>query len=250
MVNLAGIKDDDTVLELGAGKGALTSVLSQRAGRVLAVENDPRFVEVLRNKYIDRPNTKIIARDILEIILPHEKFHVVSNIPYAITTPIMKKLLNKPSTGLERGVIMVEKGAAKRFTSKFVKDPYVAAWRMFFDIRYVKEISRNNFSPPPKVDSAIISISRKKTSMVPYKDYFLFWGLAMYMLKEPRQPVETALKGVFTSPQIKRLKRHLGIRQYVPVGSLSDRQWGVIFETMVSHVPKYRWPKMKKSLFG
>jgi len=112
-------------------------------------------------------------------------------------------LLNPPSNGFQRGVMVVEKGAAKRFTSKWVKDGYVAAWRMYFDLTYVKEISRNLFSPPPNVNSAMITINRKATPMVPVKDYLAFRGLADYALKEPRASIDLALKGVFTPPQIR-----------------------------------------------
>lgn len=66
MVEMANISETDTVLELGAGKGALTTVLNQRAGKVLAVEYDARFVDVLKRKTAQNPNTKIIHQDILK----------------------------------------------------------------------------------------------------------------------------------------------------------------------------------------
>lgn len=113
MVNLAKISSEDTVLELGAGKGALTTVLNQKAKKVLAVEYDAKFVEVLKRKTAKQSNTMIIHQDIMKIRLPKEKFVVVSNIPYAITTPIMKMLLSNPSSGFQRGVIIMEKGAAE-----------------------------------------------------------------------------------------------------------------------------------------
>lgn len=242
----ANIRNEETVLELGAGKGALTFILAQRAEKVLAVEYDDKLVEVLKQKAIQYPNIKIIHQDILKMCLPKGKFIVVSSIPYSITTPIMKMLLDKPSNGFQRGVIVMEKGAAKRFTSKYVKDSYVAAWRMYFDINFVKEISRNHFSPPPKVESAIVTINRKATSLVPIKDYATFRGLADYVLKEPRSSIDLALRGIFTPPQITYLKRKLGLKRDFSVAFLSELQWGFIFETMVQHVPRFRWPKMKK----
>lgn len=244
ILKIAHISKDDLVLELGAGKGALTNNLNTQARKVLAVEYDQKFIEKL--KQLDMKNTVIIQQDILKISLPREHFVVVSNIPYAITTPIMKMLLNNPSSGFQGGVIVMEKGASKRFTSNFVKDPYIIAWRMWFDIQYVKGISRNNFSPPPRVDSAIITISRKIEPYVPYSDYLIFWGLVNYVLKTPQSSVDFALKGVFTPPQIKYLKRSLRIKNAVSVGTLSEQQWGLLFKTMVAHVPKFKWPKIKK----
>ncbi|GAA4653333.1 hypothetical protein GCM10023142_04710 [Anaerocolumna aminovalerica] len=247
IVDLSKVSTHDMVLDLGAGKGALTSVLCQKAGKVLAVEYDSKFVEVLKEKFRLNQNTKIIHQDILRINLPREPFMVISNIPYAITTPIMKMLLNNPSSGFQRGVIVMEKGAAKRFTSNIVKDAYVILWRMWFDIRYLKDISRKNFSPSPKVDSAIITINRKAKPIVPIRDYSIFWGLAEYVLNAPQSSVDLALRGVFTPSQIKHIKRNLQIKNEIPVAALSEQHWGVIFETMVKHVPKFRWPIIKKS---
>lgn len=244
IINIARISKGDLVLELGAGKGAITNDLSNRARKVLAVEYDQKFIKKLDQ--LELKNTVIIKQDILKISLPREPFIVVSNIPYAITTPIMKKLLNNPLSNFQRGVLLMEKGAAKRFTSNYVKDPYVIAWRMWFDIQYVKGISRKNFSPPPKVDSAMVKINRKANPIVPYSDYLVFWGLVDYVLKNPQLSLDYALRGAFTVPQIKRLKRNLRLKNEIPVAELTEEQWGILYETMVKHVPKFRWPRIKK----
>jgi 23S rRNA (adenine-N6)-dimethyltransferase len=246
IIDHAKVGIHDTVLDLGAGKGALTALLNQKAGKVLAVEYDSKYVEILKRKVVQNSNVRVFHQDILKMYLPKEPFIVVSNIPYSITTPIMKMLLNKPLSVFQRGVIVMEKGAARRFTSRLVKDPYIIAWRMWFDIRYVKGISRRNFSPPPSVDSAMIMIKRKKKPIIPVADYLIFWGLVDYVLKNPQLTIDLALKGVFTPPQIKYLKRNLGIKNDFPITSLSEHHWGIIFETMVKHVPKFRWPKIKK----
>lgn len=247
IVEQANISTHDIVLDLGAGKGALTFVLSEQAKKVLAVEYDRKFVDILKRKFSDNSNTKIIYEDILKFHLPKEPFIVVSNIPYSITTPIMKKLLNKPTNNFQSGVIVMEKGAAKRFTSNFVKDPYIIAWKMWFDIQYVKGVSRNNFSPPPRVDSAIITIHKKVKPIVPFSDYLIFWGLVDYVFKNRHFSINLALRGVFTPLQMKHLKRNLQLKNDISVMTLSVEQWGIIFETMVRYVPKFRWPKIKKA---
>nr|WP_090890147.1 23S ribosomal RNA methyltransferase Erm [Evansella caseinilytica] len=247
MVHKAKVGKSDTVLELGAGKGALTTVLGEKAGKVLAVEYDAQLVGILKQKTAEYQNTKIIHQDILSLRLPKEKFVVVSNIPYAITTPIMKWLLHHPATGLQRGVIVMEKGAARRFTAKTVKNVDVLAWRMWFDIRYVKGISRDNFSPPPSVDSAMVYINRKKAPMLPTKDYAAFLGLVEYALKEPRASIDTALRGIFTSPQLKRLKQAIGASAETPIGMLAENQWGVVFNSMTQYVQRSLWPRITKS---
>lgn len=246
IVDHAKISAGDTVLEIGAGKGALTTLLTQKAGKVLAVEYDARLVEILRRKTAQQTNIKIIQRDIMKLRLPKEKFMVVSNIPYAITTPIMKLLLNNPSSPFQGGVIIMEKGAAKRFTSKSIKNAFVLAWRMWFDIRYVQGISRDHFSPPPRVDSAMVAITRKTKPRVANKDFFKFLSLAQFALREPDATIDTALKGMFTPPQIKHLKRNLGLQTETSIGRLSESQWEDVFKTMLKHVPPHLWPRSKR----
>ncbi|RAL24184.1 23S ribosomal RNA methyltransferase Erm [Thermoflavimicrobium daqui] len=246
IVDQANVSIEDTVLELGAGKGALTTVLNQRAGKVLAVEYDAKFVKILKWKTRQYVNTTIIHQDIMNIHLPKEKFVVVSNNPYAITTPIMKMLLNNPSSSFQRGIIIMEKGAAKRFTSKRIKSSYVLVWKMWFDISIVKEISREHFSPPPRVDSAMVMITRKKETVIPHKDYMAFRGLAEYALKKPQAPIDFALQGIFTPPQMKHLRRNLKINHEQPIGTLNESQWGIVFKTMVQYVPRYQWPRVNK----
>ncbi|MGA8941621.1 MAG: 23S ribosomal RNA methyltransferase Erm [Thermoactinomyces sp.] len=246
IVERAQVRSSDTVLDLGAGKGALTMILMQKAGKVLAVEYDAGLVKILEQKTAGSLNTKVIQRDIMQFSLPKENFVVVSSIPYAITTPIMKKLLTNPANGLQRGIIVMEKGAARRFTSRTIKDAYVLAWRMWFDIDYVKDISRNFFSPRPKVDSAIVSITRRKDFLIPYKDYRLFLGLAEVALKNRQAPIEHALEKIFTPAQLRHLKRNSGIGNQTPIGTVREEQWKIIFETMVRFVPRFRWPRKKK----
>lgn len=246
IVDRAKVGGEDTVLELGAGKGALTTVLNQQAKKVLAVEYDARFVEILKEKTANQPNTIVIHQDIMKIRLPKEKFIVVSNIPYSITTPIMKLLLNNPASGLQRGIIIMEKGAARRFTAKFMKNSYVLVWKMWFDIRFVKAISRDDFSPPPSVDSAMVMITRKRAPVLPQKGYSVFLGLAEYALKQPEAPIEFAFRGIFTPPQMKLLRRKLNIENEKPVGTLNEEQWGIVYQTMVQYVPYHKWPRVKR----
>ncbi len=245
IIDRANINSSDTVLELGAGKGALTTLLAESAGKLLSVEYDSKFVEILKRKTAQNFNTKIIHQDIMKIFLPKDSFVVVSNIPYSITTPIMKMLLN-PSSGFKKGVIVMEKGAAKRFTSKSVKDSYVLTWRMWFDIHYIKDISKNNFSPPPKVDSAMVEITRRIEPIVQKKYYLAFLGLAQYALKQPNAPLGFALQGIFTLPQLKHIRKSLGVTNETSIGSLTNPQWGLVFNTMIKYVQRPLWPKVKK----
>jgi 23S rRNA (adenine-N6)-dimethyltransferase len=247
VIKRAKITKKDTVMEIGAGKGALTLPLAEKAGRVLAVENDEGFVQVLKRKTHIFPNVKIINRDIMTCHLPKEPFSVVASIPYAITTPIMEKLLNHPGTPLTKASIVMENGAAKRFTSFPISNPKILMWRMWFDLKVERVISRSNFSPPPKVDSAVLSLRKKPNPPVSAKDHKRFYSLAVYGLQHPQLSFHEALKGIFTAAQIKHVARNAGIKRPQPICCLNESQWGIVFRAMIDHVEPYRWPiKTKK----
>lgn len=246
LVKMAKVTEKDLVVEIGAGTGFLTFPLAKKSGKVIAVENDPSFVQKLQGKMEQEENIHVVQRDFLQFQLPKTPFFVVSNIPYSITTPIMKKLLSQPTIPLQRAVIVMEYGAAKRFTANPIINPYILKWRMWFEFQLGRSISRKNFSPPPRVDSAVLTIQRKDKSSIPLRHHSLFMALAEYGLKYPQLSINNVLKGVFTPPQIKRLIQATGLDQDAPVCSLSEYQWGIVFNTMIQHVPPFRWPKKRR----
>lgn len=140
----------------------------------------------------------------------------------------------------------MEKGAAKRFTASHIKNSYVLAWRMWFDIHYIKEISISNFSPPPRVDSALVLIMRKKKPFLSNQDQKAFWGLAEYVMKYPKAKVNHVLREIFTTPQFKHLKRKLNLDSESMISSLTEEQWAMVYKTMIQFVPKPFWPRLKK----
>lgn len=245
IITQAKLSPHECAIDIGAGKGALTTLLANKVRKVLAVEYDKRFVHYLKRKTNCSSNVHVIEQDIRNFKWPKYPFVVVSNIPYSITTPIMKQLLDTVSTNFQRGVIVMEKGAAKRFTSNKIKDFYVIAWRMNYDIQYVREINRSNFSPPPRVDSAVIEIRCKTRSIVPPPEIKQFRALAKYALWKPEASLDIALEGIFTKKQIKPLRQTLKVKVDDPISSLSEEQWGQLFNSMKQHVSKNRWPKIK-----
>ncbi|GGA43115.1 ribosomal RNA small subunit methyltransferase A [Kroppenstedtia guangzhouensis] len=243
LIKISGVNRRDLVLEIGAGTGNLTLPLAEKSKKVLAVENDPVFAEKLQRKIKLDSNIEVIQRNFLQMNLPRVPFSVVANIPYSITTPILGKLFDQPGLPIRRAVLVVEKGAAKRFTADPITNPRILKWRMWFEMKMGRTIPPRNFSPPPRVDSAILILQRKDQPVVALHHHSRFMALATYGLKSPHLSVPLALKGVFTPPQLKHLLRHLKMDRDTPICSLTEDQWGVVFNTMIQVVPPFRWPK-------
>ncbi|BFH13836.1 rRNA adenine N(6)-methyltransferase family protein [Paenibacillus melissococcoides] len=244
MMDKANIRPADTVLDLGAGTGAFTFALAEKAGSVIAIENDAEFADMLRRKSRGHDNITIVERDIRKAYLPKQPFCVVANIPFSITTPILKMLMDAPAGSFQRAALILDYGAAKGLTARLIRRPRLLVWRMGFDIELVKVIPRHHFAPPPSVDTAMVLIRRK--ALVAPKHSHTFGALAEYALKRPALPLSAALQGIFTPPQMKHLVRRLGVSRDIPACALNERQWGIVFQTMLERVEAYRWPRRQR----
>ncbi|MFD1428371.1 23S ribosomal RNA methyltransferase Erm [Kroppenstedtia sanguinis] len=243
LVKRSKVNRQDLVLEIGAGTGNLTLPLAEKSMKVLAVENDPVFAERLQRKIQSVSNIQMIQQDFLQIHLPRVPFSVVANIPYSITTPILGKLFDRPTVPIQRGVLVMEKGAAKRFTAYPITNPRILKWRIWFKVKMGRTIPPHYFSPPPRVDSAILTLWRRDQPRVAPRHHSRFMALATWGLKSPQLPVSLALKGIFTPPQLKQLLRQLKMEREAPICYLREEQWAWVFQTMMQVVPPYRWPR-------
>src|SRR3989344_1510029 len=164
IIETADIKPDETVLEIGPGTGILTLELAKYAKKVIAVEKDANMVEVLKEllKSQNIKNVEIIQGDALKIQIPKSKlqnYKVVANLPYYITSPVIRKFLeaeNQPKLM----VLMVQKEVGQRICAKPPDMTLLAVSVQFYaEPKIISYISRKSFWPAPKVDSAIIKIT-------------------------------------------------------------------------------------------
>lgn len=246
MMEEAAIESKELAVDLGAGKGALTLDLAKRAAKVWAVENDPIFADVLREKARAYDNLLIVEKNLLEWQPPKEPFIVVSNIPYAITTPLFDRYFGQGGCAIRRAVMMIEWGAAKRFTGPVLSDYRVLLWRMGFTFKFCRFVPRTAFSPPPKVDSAIITIVKRQKPLLALKHYEKFRGLAAFCLKYPASPLNSVLSHLLTAPQQRVLFKKLALNREMPVNRLTEVQWAALFEIMLSYGEGVRWPRFRR----
>ncbi len=167
IVAAAKIEEGDTVLEIGPGTGVLTRELLGVGARVVAVEKDDRAIELLKRdfaEFIGDGRLQIIHGDILELdskeYLPSEKkYSIVANIPYYITGAILQKFLeNEPRP--EKMVLLVQKEVAERIVACDGKESVLSVSVKAFGMpRIIAKVPRGAFTPPPKVDSAILEIT-------------------------------------------------------------------------------------------
>lgn len=172
----------DVIIEIGPGKGALTFLLAAQAGRVIAVEKDPAFIPHLREKA--GPNLTIVEADILETDLhgllagmsSSGRAKLVGNLPYSVSSPILFMALDSQAL-FAKCVFLVQREVAERVCGQpGTKDhsPISILLQNRFEARIEFRVSPGSFSPPPKVDSALLSLTRREAPLSPFAEEALF----------------------------------------------------------------------------
>jgi len=156
IVEAAGITKKDTVLEIGTGKGILVPLLCEQAGQVISIESDLELYNAAKEKFSDITNLTLLHGDGFE---SDEKFTIfVSNLPYSKSRDAMEWLVQKK---FRLAVVMVQKEFAEKIAEK--NKAVSVLVNHAADIEKIMNVSANNFSPSPKVDSVVLRLTRKNT---------------------------------------------------------------------------------------
>src|SRR3989344_1248271 len=118
LIRNSSIGKKDTVVDIGAGRGIITSELIKRSGNVIAVEKDYILYQYLKEKFKDNDNLNLVYGDILKIKMPVATYKVFANIPFVITADVVRKLTNDPN--FQEGYLIVQ----KEFAQKIIGKPY------------------------------------------------------------------------------------------------------------------------------
>lgn len=193
IVSLFVCDENDLIMEIGPGKGALTKYLAKLPGKVVCIEIDKDM-----ERYLNYPDVEVIYDDILNIDLAklvqnynYRNLYIIGNLPYYITSPIIEKIL-KAGLNASKMVFMVQKEVAQRFSSRPGHREY--GYMTIFINHYceVKKeflVPKNNFKPVPKVDSAIISLTLKNHPNLPEE----FWQFLKECFSHKRKTLKNNL---------------------------------------------------------
>ena len=163
-------KENNLVIEIGPGAGALTKKLLGKVDKAILYEIDTRLKDILHQELKEFDNYEVIFGDFLERNVKddlkkynYKNLYIVANLPYYVTTPIISKIIQDDIPASEI-VIMIQKEVADRLSAKVGTKEYgqlTVFLNYFFDIKKIFNVSRNCFVPRPNVDSAVIKMVRK-----------------------------------------------------------------------------------------
>jgi len=196
MVSYANVNSQDVVLEMGAGFGFLTKLLTERCKKVIAVEIDSKIVEILRMELRNIRNVELIEGDVLTAVIPAFN-KVVSTPPYSISSPLLFWLLEKP---FDTSVLTFQKELAERLTAQVGSKEYGRLTVTTYyraDVELLDYVPRTVFYPPPDVDSMIVRIKPKSSPPFKVKNEQTFSELVQMMFTQRNRKVRNALLPFF-----------------------------------------------------
>ncbi len=239
IVEAAELSSNDLVIEVGAGLGILTTELAKKAGEVLAVEIDEKLAFILKQLFASASNVKIIRANIMEIppgellnqnaskFTSNREFKVVANIPYYITSPIIRHFLEaqlKPRLM----VLMVQKEVGQQIISSPGKTNLLnLSVQLYARPEIVAKIPAGNFYPRPKVDSAILRLEVYEKPRVREEGIQEFFHVARAGFSAPRKQIKNSLaQGLrIKLPEAAEILYKAGISSERRPQTLSFEEW-------------------------
>ena len=192
---------DETVVEIGPGRGALTEVLVARAGRVVAIEVDRDLALRLRERYAGDARLTVIEADVLKVDLAAAAggpFVLAGNVPYNITTPILFHALRRPRA--LRAVYLVQREVAERVIAAPGSENYGALSVNVQSVavpELVFRVPAGAFQPPPKVESAVLRITPRAEPAVAEGDEDRYRALVQAAFGLRRKQLRRVVRTVF-----------------------------------------------------
>jgi 16S rRNA (adenine1518-N6/adenine1519-N6)-dimethyltransferase len=262
IIEAAALSPTDTVLEIGPGPGTLTRFLAEAAGRVVAVELDSHMVALLRQEYTHLTNLAVVQGDILQVKLEdlirlkagdplpeattqdnetppaswrlEPGFKVVANLPYYITSAVLRHVLESPLRP-ERIVVTVQKEVAQRIVAQPGEMSLLAVSVQFYGQPVLAHrIPAGAFYPPPKVDSAVVRIDTFAAPPVPVTDVAHFFRVVKAGFSQKRKQLKNTLAAGLSrpSPEIIQALAQAGIDPTRRAETLSLAEWGRLAEEL------------------
>jgi dimethyladenosine transferase len=197
IVRVANLAPDDHVLEIGAGLGSLTAVLAEQAGQVVSVEIDKKLIPILSEVVAPFGNVRVVAGDVLELspseLMGESDYVVVANIPYYITSAIIRHLLASAAKP-HCMVLTMQKEVASRICASAGDYSLLAlSVQVFGSVQVVLNIPASAFYPRPNVDSSTLRIDLYPEPLIPEDKLDCFFKLARFGFSQKRKTLRNTL---------------------------------------------------------
>jgi len=240
MIAAAEIKNGDVVIEVGPGFGILTESLLKAGAKVYAIEKDFDLIAGLTKKFGNNKNLKLVHQDALFFDeTTFEKYKIVSNLPFNIASPIIRKFLETKYQP-EMMVVMIQKEVAEKIVAKpgdSERGVLTVSVEFYGTAEIIAKISKNNFRPQPAVDAAIIKIVPKEKNNIDIK---LFFRIVKAGFAAKRRQVHNSLAATLRLPkdEIIDMLKKAKIDPMLRAEDLSSDDWLKLYHVFEKKVLK------------
>lgn len=243
IVRAAHPEPDETVLEIGPGRGVLTSRLAQKAKHVVALEKDEELVKTLVPQFQHQPHVRIVLGDALTTdlsgMLPDQSYILVANLPYNVATRIITNFVHSVNPP-KRLVVMVQKEVADRMESVAPQANLLSTrLALYATVKKLFDVPAKDFQPKPKVDSSIIAITPHND--VSLEDRKRLGILIALGFAQPRKTLANNFAAGLQQEKedIEKLLEKNGFSIKVRAEALTIQQWRVLLLAFADMLPSH-----------
>ena len=223
----AGIAPSDLVVEIGAGTGRLTAPLAVAAARVVAIELDPRLADGLRRRFAGDARVSVIEGDALLVPLPTEPHRVVGNVPFHITTALLRRVLDDPGSPCFAADLIVQAGLARKRCAMRPCTMLSLSWLPWWRLSIERVLPAGSFEPRPSVDAAALAARRREPALLPADCAPAYRALLRRAFNRADAPLRVTTMP--SSAAWKRLARHRGLPHDARPRQLDVWDWVALF---------------------
>lgn len=178
LIDKTNLSSSDLVYDIGAGSGVITSALASRVRKVVAIEVEPRISERLKENTGSLPNVTVLQKDFLTVPLPTEEFKIFANIPFHLSSPILKRFINNPNAPSAAYLIVQKQFGEKLLSSEVGR--FTAQLGMLIGVEYsvkiIRKMQKTDYQPMPAIDTVFIELLKRGDPLVP-KDRLKAYGI-------------------------------------------------------------------------
>lgn len=235
LLNKSSIQKTDVVYEIGAGQGIITTELIKGSGKVVAFEIDGNLFNKLSDRFKDEKLIELRLGNFLDYPLPNQPYKVFSNIPFNITSAIIKKLTQSPNPP-EDVYLIVQQEASSKFIGKpeeKVNSLLSILIKLNFNITIFHKFNREDFFPKPNVDVVMLRIQKLDRPLIPIQDTHLFYDFVTYAFSQFKPNILQGLSKVIDKNKVIELAHKTHFLTNLKPSELDFAHWLILFDTFV-----------------
>ena len=220
LISISKLKSTDTVYDIGAGSGIISSALSIKVKKVVAIEFEARIAETLKKNVADYPNVEVKVGDFMKMELPNEPYKVFANIPFHLSSPIVQRFINT-SKAPQAAYLIVQKQFGRKLiatdTTHFTSQLGMIVGAEY-TVKILKSLKKTDFWPHPAVDTVFIELIKRTEPLVKKNRLEAYQRYTEECFSDPKKLAKLPLEVI-------------GAIEGISPSRLSLTQWVILFNS-------------------